>query len=173
MLSPDRPAPPVLVLGLGNLLLEDEGIGVHAVAALTRANRLPEAVEVVDGGTAGMDLLDTIAGRRHLVVVDAVSTGRPPGSLVRLAGAEVPAFFQTKLSPHQLGLADLLASLTLLDAAPQTVTVLGFEPVGLDLSTDLSAAGAGALDALVMMILDELGGLGFPVTASYGSERHV
>lgn len=145
-----------LVLGLGNILLSDEGVGVRAVEALVEQVPLPPDVEVLDGGTSGMDLLDQIAGRARLIVVDAVRTGRPPASVVRLAGDEVPAFFSAKLSPHQLGLSDVLAVLRLMDAAPAEITVIGVEPVSLDLGLDLSPAVAASLAEVLALLRTEL-----------------
>lgn len=145
-----------LVLGLGNILLSDEGVGVRAVEALVEKAPLPPDVEVLDGGTSGMDLLDQIAGRARLVVVDAVRTGRSPASVVRLAGDEVPAFFSSKLSPHQLGLSDVLAVLRLMEAAPARITVIGIEPVSLDLGLELSPAVAARLPEVVALIEAEL-----------------
>ena len=110
-----------LVLGLGNILLRDEGVGVRVVEALAARYILPADVEVVDGGTAGMELLNTLAGCDHLLICDAVQTDAPPATVIELVNTEVPAFFQTtRFSPHQLGLADVLATLTLTDEAPRT-----------------------------------------------------
>ena len=145
-----------LVLGLGNILLSDEGVGVRAVEALIEQVPLPPDVEVLDGGTSGMDLLDQMAGRAHLIVVDAVRTGRPPASVVRLAGDEVPAFFSSRLSPHQLGLSDVLAVLRLMDAAPGRITVIGVEPVSLDLDLALSPAVAARLQEVVALTCAQL-----------------
>lgn len=152
----------VLVLGAGNILLSDEGIGVRVVEALQDRYRVPDAVEVLDGGTSGMGLLDVLAGRDHLIIVDAVNTGRPPGSLVRLADDEIPAAFRTKSSPHQLGLQDVLALLRLLGTAPRRVTVIGIQPASLDLSLELSPVVAGKLDELVQMVVAELTAIGLP-----------
>lgn len=152
----------VLVLGAGNILLSDEGIGVRVVEALQDRYRVPDAVEVLDGGTCGMGLLDVLAGRDHLIIVDAVNTGRPPGSLVRLADDEIPAAFRTKSSPHQLGLQDVLALLLLLGTAPRRVTVIGIQPFSLDLSLELSPVVAGKLDELVQMVVAELTAVGLP-----------
>lgn len=155
----------ILVLGLGNILLHDEGVGVHAVEALQQRHRLPPEVSVVDGGTCGMDLLEIIAAARHLIVVDAVKTGAAPGTLVRLAGDQVPAFFRTRISPHQLGLSELLATLTLHGEAPDTVTVIGCVPSDLTTGLGLSPGIATRLDDIVSMVAAELGRLGIPVTA--------
>jgi hydrogenase maturation protease len=164
----DGGAPPrlsrVLVLGAGNILLSDEGIGVRVVEALQRRCRFPEEVEILDGGTCGMDLLDIIAGRDHLILVDAVDTGSPPGTVVRLEGNQVPAVFRTKSSPHQLGLQDVLALLLLLDAAPAHVTVIGVQPASLDIGLELTPAIAARFDDMVEMVAGELAAIGLPAT---------
>ena len=125
------------------------------------AVRIPDGVDVVDGGTSGMDMLDLIDGRDHLIVVDAVSTGAPPATVVRLTDEDVPAFFRTKISPHQLGLSDVLAALTILDSAPAAITLIGIVPVALDLGLELSPTIAARLDDLVEMVRTDLAALGF------------
>jgi hydrogenase maturation protease len=152
----------VLVLGAGNILLSDEGIGVRVIEALEDRYDVPESVEFLDGGTCGMDLLDVIAGRDHLIIVDAVDTGSPPGTLVRLRDGEIPAAFRTKSSPHQLGLQDVLALLRLLGTEPRHVTAIGVQPASLDLGLELSPTIAGRLEEMVEMVVDELAGLGLP-----------
>jgi hydrogenase maturation protease len=150
----------VLILGLGNLLLSDEGVGVHAVNALARRYRLPEGVEVLDGGTSGMDLLDTIAGRDHLIVCDAIRSDARPGSVERIDGDAIAAFFATRISPHQLGLSEVLANLELLGERPGRVTIIGAVPADLGLGTELSAAGREGMEKSIDCMLAELAGLG-------------
>lgn len=160
--GPVSPPKPVLVLGVGNILLADEGIGVRVIEAFgKRYAPLPAAVEVIDGGTAGMALIDVIAGRRHLIVVDAVAGDGPAGSVVRLAGSAVAPFLRQRLSPHQLGLLDVLAYLALVETAPETVTIIGITPQDLDLGLALSPALAAALDSFSERVADELASLGF------------
>ena len=154
----------VLVLGAGNILLSDEGIGVRVVEALQQRYQVPEGVEILDGGTCGMDLLDVIAGRDHLILVDAVATGSPPGTIVRLKDDEMPAVFRTKSSPHQLGLQDVLALLRLLDASPANVTVIGVQPASLDIGLALTPVVAARLDEMVDIVADELAAIGLPPT---------
>lgn len=153
----------VLVLGAGNILLSDEGIGVRVVEALQDRYRLAQGVEVLDGGTCGMDLLDVIAGRDHLIIVDAVNTGSPPGTLVRLADKDIPAVFRTKSSPHQLGLAEVLALLNLLETAPRHVTVIGVQPQSLDIGLALSPLIESCLEDMLEMLTAELAAIGVPV----------
>ena len=118
----------VLVVGLGNILLGDDGLGVRALEALQRRWRFADAVTTLDGGTGGLDLLDWFRGRDLVIVIDALRMGQTPGTVSRLAGEEVPACFRALVSPHELGLPELLATLELLDAAPAEVVVIGVEP---------------------------------------------
>jgi len=153
----------VIVLGLGNILLRDEGVGVRVIEALAQRYVLPAGVEMVDGGTVGMDLLDTLAGCDHLLICDAVKTGAPPGSVVKLVDGQVPALFQTRYSPHQIGLSEVLATLTLTDEAPAAVTLIGIVPADLDLGIELSPLVAAAVQPAVERIVATLRELGFPL----------
>lgn len=150
-----------LVLGLGNILLSDEGVGVRVTEILQARYIVPDGVEVVDGGTAGMDLFDLLSGRDHVLVLDAVSAGKAPATIVRLVGDEVPAFLRARLSPHQLGLCDVLALLKIMEAEPTGLTLLGIEPADLSVGLELSPAVAAKLDVLIEMTVSELKNLGF------------
>lgn len=145
-----------LVLGLGNILLGDEGVGVRAVEALGRDPRLPPGVDLVDGGTAGMSLIDILASRERVIVVDAVRSDEPPGTVLRLDGDDVPAFFRTRISPHQLGLSEVLAALTLTGELPKRVTLIGIEPLDLSLGLELTPLVAGVIDRVVGLVLAAL-----------------
>ncbi len=150
----------VLVLGLGNILLSDEGVGVRIVEALDASHELPDDVETLDGGTSGMELLDMVAERDYLIVADAVNAAGPAGRVIRLENDDIRMLFETRFSPHQLGLSDMLAALRLIDKAPKRVVVIGVVPENLKTGLDLSAAAAGGRDAAVAMIVDELARLG-------------
>ena len=150
----------ILVLGLGNILLSDEGVGVRIVEALGASHDLPDGVDVLDGGTSGMDLLDMVAERDCLIVADAVNASGPAGRLIRLEGENIRALFETRFSPHQLGLSDMLAALCLIDKAPRRVVIIGVVPENLGLGLDLSPAAVGGRNAAVTMIVDELTRLG-------------
>jgi hydrogenase maturation protease len=150
----------ILVLGLGNILLSDEGVGVRIVEALDASHELPDGVEVLDGGTSGMELLDTVADRDCLIVADAVNADGPAGRVIRLEDENIKMLFETRFSPHQLGLSDLLAALRLVDKAPRHVVVIGVVPQNLSLGMELSPAAAGGCNVAVDMIVDELRRLG-------------
>ena len=125
-----------------------------------RRTSLPEGVELLDGGTSGMDLLDMVAERDCLIVADAVNADGPAGRLIRLEGENIRVLFETRFSPHQLGLSDMLAALCLIDKAPRRVIIIGVVPQDLSLGLDLSRAAAGGRDSAVTMIVDELTRLG-------------
>lgn len=157
------PPCPVLVLAMGNILLEDEGLGIHALNMLQQRYELPPEVECLDGGTSGMALLDLISRRRHLLVLDAVQTGDPPGTLVKMNDQEVPVYFGLRITPHQLGLSDVLASLKLNEEQPDQVTVLGLVPFSLEMSLELSSDINARLGHLIEAVADELRELGYPL----------
>lgn len=144
-----------LVLGVGNLLLSDEGIGIHAVRRLLEAQVLPDDVEIVDGGTAGLNLLYYLEGVERLVIIDAVQTGGPPGTLVRLAGDRVPAYMALKVSPHEITLPDFLAAARLRDLYPHEVIIWGMQPESLDVGVDLSPAVEAQMHLLLDCVIAE------------------
>lgn len=152
-----------LVMGVGNILMQDEGIGVRMVESLQADYQLPANVEVLDGGTAGMDLLGTVADRDELVIADAVNSRRPPGSMVVLRDDEVRALFRSKISPHQLGISDLLAALALMDAAPRRLVLVGVVPEAMETGLELTATVAAARNEAVARLADELTRLGHDV----------
>lgn len=154
-----------LILGVGNILMQDEGVGVRVVELLQSRYDLPDSVEVLDGGTAGMELFQPMRGRKHLIIADAVNTGAAPGSLVCLRDDDIPTFFRTRLSPHQLGLSDLLALLQLQGEIPQDITIVGMVPCALENSLYLSTQAETSLPALLDMLLTELKRIGIIPTA--------
>lgn len=150
----------VMVLGIGNVLMTDEGVGVRVVNDLESRFRFPESVEILDGGTSGMELLDPISGLDHLIVVDAVRSGDPAGTMIRLEDDEVPALFQTRLSPHQLGLSDVLATLLLMGEFPKHLVLLGCEPKTLKTHMGLTDEVEAAVEPLIEAVLAELRAIG-------------
>jgi hydrogenase maturation protease len=151
-----------LVLGLGNVLLRDEGLGVWVAEALRRGFAFPEGVSILEGGTLGLDLLPWLDSVERLLVIDAVRLGRAPGAIVRLEGDEVPAALDVKLSPHQIGVQDLLAAAHLMGREPPSIVLWGMEPGRLDPGTGFSPAVARALPRLQTEIVDELRRWGLP-----------
>lgn len=146
-----------LVLGLGNILLRDEGVGVRAIERLLARYDFPEEVRVMDGGTLGLDLLPYLEEASRLLVVDAVQARKAPGTLVRLVGDEVPVFLDvSKVSAHQEGLQDLLAVATLKGYLPGEVVFWGAQIESLGVGLELSPAVAAQVDTLGEKVLAEL-----------------
>lgn len=145
-----------VVLGVGNTIRADEGVGVRVVEALERDYALPEGVVAIDAGTSGMEMLEDMSNLDFLLVVDAVAAGKAPGELVQLRGDEVPVFFRRNLSPHGIGLSDVLASLEFLGAEPRETVILGVQPVSLELSTELTPTVAARVPELLSQVVAEL-----------------
>jgi hydrogenase maturation protease len=158
---------PTLVLGLGNVLCADDGVGVAAVARLQRRYRIPEGVAVEDGGTLGLTLLARLSGVRDLILVDAVETGDAPGTLVRLAGDAVGPAVRERLSVHQVGVADLLEAARLTGTAPDRVVLLGVVPETTELRLGCSRAVRDAVPDLVQAVATELARLGHLLEPKY------
>jgi hydrogenase maturation protease len=154
----------VLILGTGNLLLSDEGVGVHTIRRLQETVELPEEVRILDGGTLGLNLLPFLEGISYLLIVDAMETGQAPGTLRRLAGDEVPAYLSIKMSPHEIGVPDMLFAAKLRDLYPREVVIWGVQPASIEVGLELSPPVAAQLDPLVEEILAEL--------ARWGIEAH-
>lgn len=152
-----------LVLGIGNLVMADDGVGVRVVQRLQRDYRFPPGVTVMDGGTLGLDILPWLEGVEQLLMVDAIETGWEPGTVVRLVGEELPVALKTKLSPHQMGLQDLLAVAELQGFSPREMVLWGVQPAVLELGMELSPPVAAQLDTLVDRVLAELAGWGVGV----------
>lgn len=151
----------ITVLGIGNILLRDEGVGVRVVEELGKTYVFPENIHLVDGGTQGLWLLSTIQESDHLVVVDAVMGGGEPGSLYRLERADLPKGLRIKQSAHDSDLVEALNLCALVDKEPKTVVVIGIEPVditpyGLELTETIS----GKVTAMIAMVISELESLG-------------
>lgn len=168
---PGQAVSPILVLGLGNILMQDEGIGVRAIERLRKGYLFPEEVEVLDGGTAGMALYEHVVEREHLIVIDAVKTGQPAGTVVQLQNDEVPAFLQNKVSPHQLALSDILATLKIAGEQVPQVRVIGVEPLSLEMGLELSETVAAQLDTLVEQVVACLRSLGVIVQPIWDRDK--
>ncbi|HHL2499792.1 TPA: HyaD/HybD family hydrogenase maturation endopeptidase [Yersinia enterocolitica] len=161
----------ILVLGIGNLLLSDEAVGVRIVEALEQRFHIPPELDVLDGGTAGLELMEAMANREHLIVADAVLTGQPPGSVAVLRDKEIPAMFSRKVSPHQLGLCDVLMALQLTDEFPRQLTLVGVVPESLAPNIGLTPTVTRAIEPALEQILAALHASG--ITLKAREESHA
>lgn len=160
-MTTSEPRDRLLVLGLGNILCSDDGLGVVAVASLRRRYEIPSDVEVLDGGTLGLALLSHISERDDVILVDAICADGPPGSLVRLEGDEVAPAVRDRLSVHQVGVADLLDALRLLGAYPRRLVLVGLVPETLELQVARSPAVEARIPQLVDRVVEEACRMGY------------
>jgi hydrogenase maturation protease len=151
----------LLVLGLGNVLCGDDGAGVVALARLARQYEPGADVRLLDGGTLGLSLLPYLEEAHTAVLIDAVDTGAPPGTLVRLTGEDVGQAVAHRLSPHQVGVADLLDGARLLGREPGRIVLWGIVPERIALEVGLSPKVAARIDDLCAYVAAEVAELGF------------
>lgn len=128
----------ITVLGLGNLLYSDEGVGIHILPLLEERLSQYENVEVIEGATDGMRLLGTIEETDYLIVVDAVNAGKEAGTIITLVDDEIPAYFGIKMSIHQLGFQEVLFAAKIRDKCPKQMILFGIQPASLDLGLQLT-----------------------------------
>ena len=150
-----RTRAPILVLGVGNILLSDEGVGVRVVEAMQQM-KMPENVEVLDGGTASMALLDTLRDRDRVIVIDAVKGNHHPGTIYRFTPADISVQREIATSLHQLDLLDALAQLEFLGRPPRDVVLYGIEPKDIGLSLELTPEVRAAIPRVIELVLSEL-----------------
>jgi hydrogenase maturation protease len=144
-----------MVLGLGNLVHSDDGVGVHAIHHLQRDARVPADVALLDGGTQGLGLIPHISGFSRLLVIDAVHAGEAPGTLLRFAGKSLRGL-PGKPTVHQLGFADLMVAMQLLDDSPEEVVVVGIEPVTTEWGAELTQPVRETLPFLLDAVIEQL-----------------
>jgi hydrogenase maturation protease len=163
----------VLVLGIGNLLLRDEGAGVHAIWALRERFSFPGDVELIDGGTMGLDLLPYIEGREKLLIVDAVDFRADPGTIRVIEGSDIKAFLDMKFSVHQIGLPDMLFAASFSGVAPPLIALVGIQPEKIEAGVELSETLWGKFDDLLDVIIKKLKSWGAEVEESGNVPRNT
>ena len=144
-----------LVIGLGNPLMGDDGIGLAALEALV-ASWDVDGVELVDGGTWGMNLLPLIESADTVILLDAIHLGRAPGTVIELEGDAVPRRLAAKLSPHQIDLAEVLALAALRETLPRRLVAIGIQPAEVEMRTALSPAVAAAMPLMLERVAQRL-----------------
>jgi hydrogenase maturation protease len=145
--------------------MQDEGVGVRAVEWL-QAHCVAPDVQMLDGGTMGLDLLHYLEDVDHLIVLDAVNAGKTPGEVIVLTGDDIPAFIGMKVSPHQIGIQDLLATAQLMGYTPPEVVVLGVQPAAMSVGLEMSPAVATQVEPLARLAIAQLEQWGYQLSAA-------
>lgn len=146
----------ITVLGIGNILWQDEGFGVQVLTMLNKQYHFASNIQLLDGGTMGMELLAFLQGCKKLIIIDAIDGGKAPGSFYRISGPDVDTYFQEKLSVHELGIKDVLSTLSLIGEPLEAVTVVGIQPVSLEMGIELTPLAKSRCQLVINSVLAEL-----------------
>jgi hydrogenase maturation protease len=162
--NPSNPRPwGTVVIGLGNPLMGDDGLGLVTLERLRESGGgagFTGAIDLVDGGTWGLTLLPVIESASRVVLLDAIERGAPPGTLHTLQRDDIPRYFATKISPHQVALQDVLALAELRGTLPRETVAIGIEPARVEMGCGLSEPIARRVDDLVEVVLRHLAAWG-------------
>ncbi|WP_303758132.1 HyaD/HybD family hydrogenase maturation endopeptidase [Selenomonas ruminantium] len=146
----------VTILGIGNVILRDEGFGVRVAEYLDKHYEFPESVQIVDGGTLGIELTQYVTGTEKLLVIDSINGGAEPGTTFRFHNDDVMEHFQDKLSAHEVGIQDVLGLLTVTGHKIPDVVVIGAQPYDVEAGVELSEGMMELLPQMVEQALSEL-----------------
>lgn len=139
----------ITILGVGNILLMDEGFGVRVIESLQQRYCFPDTVQVLDGGTLGMELLRYIVDTKQLILVDAVLGNLAPGGIYELANDAVVAYFRDSVSLHELGIQDVLHAMNILEEPLPDITVFGVQPAVVAMGLELSPLVNSRIEAVI------------------------
>ena len=156
----------IAVFGIGNILLSDDGAGVHAVNKLISEYQFPGNVELIDGGTKGLDLLPLFENRDRVLIIDAANFNKEPGTIGSVEGDNIPSFLSSKLSVHQIGLPDMLFAARLMEIMPSEICLIGIQPLSMETSAEMSGLISGKMGELIGSVLEKLKAWGVEVSAS-------
>lgn len=161
-----KTSPRIVVLGIGNILLADEGVGVHVIRELERSYAFPPNVELIDGGTAGLDLLSIVEEADHLLVIDCVQTDCNAGSIFRFVPEDIPHEISYETSLHQIGLIEVLSLAEATSKRPQTV-IIGIQPEEIGkYDLELTPIIQRRIPEIIKLVLRELHKLGIVASSA-------
>ncbi len=143
-----------LILGIGNILLRDEGVGVRVIEAMSTMDT-PADVDLLDGGTSGAGLIDEVADREKVIVIDAIDTDLQPGAVLRLTLDDLIQRTDSALSLHEFGVLETFQAARLLGRAPREVVIFGVQPKDVSTGLELSEEVAGAVPKVIDLVLSE------------------
>ncbi len=159
----------IAVFGLGNILLSDDGVGVHAINRMKNEYEFPESVALIDGGTKGLDLLPLFENRDKVLIIDAANFKKEPGAIDTVEGDKIPAFLSSKLSVHQIGLSDMLFAAKLMEITPPDMCLIGIQPMSMKTTTMMSDIISSRIDVLISKVIEKLKEWGVEVIPKGGN----
>jgi hydrogenase maturation protease len=146
----------IALIGLGNILLRDEGVGVHVANTIKQRYTFSPDVEIIDGGTMGLDHLPIFGGRDKVLIVDAVDFGRDPGYIGIIENDDIPSVLNSKLSVHHINLSDVLFAAKLMGISPSEICLIGIQPQSLDVGLDMTGAIKEKIEILIDVVIGKL-----------------
>jgi hydrogenase maturation protease len=154
----------IALLGLGNILLRDEGVGVHIVKSVEKKHTFSPPISIIDGGTSGTDLLPVFEENQKILIVDAVNFGKDPGYIELLRDDDILKQLTTKLTMHHIGLADVLSSVKLLEYEHEEICLVGIQPEIIDTGLELSELLQSKIDEFESVVLEILKNWGLQIS---------
>ncbi|GGJ58908.1 hydrogenase maturation protease [Anoxybacillus voinovskiensis] len=146
----------ITILGIGNLLYSDEGVGIHALPLIEEQLSSFENVDIVEGATDGIKLLGLVEDSDYLIIIDAVNAGKEAGTIIQLVGDEIPAYCGIKMSIHQLGFQEVLLAAKMRETYPKQIVLFGIQPASLELGIQLSPTVQVQLPELVKRVVQQI-----------------
>ncbi|WP_413309320.1 HyaD/HybD family hydrogenase maturation endopeptidase [Bacillus sp. 1P10SD] len=146
----------ITILGIGNTLFSDEGVGIHLLPLLEEALKEVEHIEIIEGLTDGMRLLGPVEEAENLIIIDAINAGKEGGTIISLVGEEIPAYFGIKMSIHQLGFQEVLLAAKMRDRYPKQIVMFGMQPTSLELGVELTETNRQKLGELANAVIEQV-----------------
>ncbi|MFJ7725654.1 HyaD/HybD family hydrogenase maturation endopeptidase [Neobacillus sp. NPDC097160] len=146
----------ITILGIGNTLFSDEGVGIHLLPLLEETLKDYENIEIVEGLTDGMKLLGPVEDAENLIIIDAINAGKAGGTIITLKGDEIPAYFGIKMSIHQLGFQEVLLAAKMRERYPKQIVMFGMQPTSLELGIGLTEMNQSKLEELAKTVVDQV-----------------
>ncbi len=154
----------IAIFGIGNILLSDDGIGIHIINRLKEEFDFPDYVEIIDGGTKGLDLLPLFENRDKVLFIDAANFKKEPGTIGTIEGDDIPAFLGQKLSVHHIGIPDMLFAAKFMEITPPEMCLIGIQPESMETSLELTDAVKNNSNELLNSVLEKLNQWGVEAT---------
>lgn len=147
----------IAVIGIGNILMQDEGVGVFIANTILEKYDFKPDIQIIDGGTTGLDLLPYFEENDKVIIVDAVDFGKEPGFIGSIENDDILRILNTKLSLHHLGLSDVLSTMKIMDIHPSQIFLLGIQPSTMEeLEMELSDIISSKTDRMIEVVLQKL-----------------
>ncbi|MEH7113478.1 HyaD/HybD family hydrogenase maturation endopeptidase [Neobacillus niacini] len=148
--------PKITILGIGNTLFSDEGVGIHVLPLVEEELKGFENIEIIEGLTDGMRLLGPVEDAENLIIIDAINAGEQPGTIITLVGDEIPAYFGIKMSVHQMGFQEVLMAAKLRERYPKQIVMYGMQPSSLELGVELTETNEKKLVELKDVVINQV-----------------